>query len=304
MNTRKAKMRHMFNVTELKFTTQQRILVATFLLVPLVLLITFSYLPMGNMIYYSFHDWNGYSDTMKFVGLKNYKTIFTRPEYFTVFKVSLYYFVGSFVQLALALYFATILSFKVKGGNFFKGALFFPSLLNGVAIGFIFLYFFKPDGTLDSVLQFVGLGKYTQLWLGNRSLINISLTGASVWRYMGTNLIMFIGAIQSVPGEIYEAADLDGASKWQQFRYIIFPSISRIVQLNLLLSVQGAMSAFELPYIMTGGGNGSKTFVIQTVDTAFKFSKVGLGSAMATVLLGIVLVVTLIQRIVFKEQEA
>ncbi len=304
MNTRKAKMRHMFNVTELKFTTQQRILVATFLLVPLVLLITFSYLPMGNMIYYSFHDWNGYSDTMKFVGLKNYKTIFTRPEYFTVFKVSLYYFVGSFVQLALALYFATILSFKVKGGNFFKGALFFPSLLNGVAIGFIFLYFFKPDGTLDSVLQFVGLGKYTQLWLGNRSLINISLTGASVWRYMGTNLIMFIGAIQSVPGEIYEAADLDGASKWQQFRYIIFPSISRIVQLNLILSVQGAMSAFELPYIMTGGGNGSKTFVIQTVDTAFKFSKVGLGSAMATVLLGIVLVVTLIQRIVFKEQEA
>lgn len=219
-----------------------------------------------------------------------------------MFKVSLYYFFASFVQLGLALYFATILTFKVRFQNFFKGVLFFPYLLNGVAIGFMFLIFFRPGGTLDTVLNFLGLGKYTQYWLGNPDIINISLASTSVWRYMGFNFIIFLGAISSVPQEIYEAADIDGANRWHQFRYIILPSIKPIILLNLILSVSGSISVFEIPYIMTGGANGSKTFVIQTVDIAFKYGKIGLASAMAVVLLIIVIIVTLIQRMAVREE--
>ncbi len=287
----------------MSYKNQRKIIIIAFSLIPVILLFTFAYLPVINMFKYSFTNWNGYSPEYKWVGLKNYRTIFTDPKYFTVFKVSLYYFVATFVQMGLALYFATILSFKVRAGNFFKGIIFFPSLLNGVAIGFIFLFFFKPDGTLDTVLQYIGLGSLTQGWLLNPNLINISLAGASLWRYMGFNFIIFLGAISSVGKDVYEASDIDGANKWHQFCHIILPSIKRILQLNLILGISGAISAFDIPYIMTGGSNGSNTFVIQTIDVAFKYNKLGLASAMAVVLLFIVIVVTVIQRLLVKEGE-
>ncbi|RUT29562.1 sugar ABC transporter permease [Paenibacillus zeisoli] len=287
----------------MSYKNQRKLIIIAFSLIPVVLLFTFAYLPVINMFKYSFTNWNGYSDHYKWVGFKNYKTIFTDPKYFTVFKVSLYYFVATFVQMGLALYFATILSFKVRAKNFFKGVLFFPSLLNGVAIGFIFLFFFKPDGTLDTILNFLGLSSLSQGWLLNPNIINVSLAGASIWRYMGFNFIIFLGAISSVGKDVYEASDIDGANKWHQFRHIIIPSIKRIVQLNLILGISGAISAFDIPYIMTGGSNGSNTFVIQTVDVAFKFSKLGLASAMAVVLLFIVVIVTILQNLLSKKED-
>lgn len=287
----------------LSYKTQRKLIIVLFSLIPVVLLFTFSYLPVFNMFKYSFTDWNGYSKHYDWVGFENYKTIFTDSKYFTVFKVSLYYFIGSFAQMAIALYFATILSFNVRLKNFFKGVLFFPYLLNGVAIGFIFLFFFRPDGTLDTLLQSFGLGEYTQGWLLNPNIINISLSGASVWRYMGFNFIIFLGAISSIGKDVYEAADIDGANRWHQFRHIILPSIKSIVQLNLILAISGAISAFDIPYIMTGGSNGSNTFVIQTVNTAFKYSKLGMASAMAVVLLFIVIIVTLLQKMLIKEDK-
>lgn len=255
------------------------------------------------MFQYSLQDWNGYSTNPKFVGLENYKTVLTNPNYFTVFKTSLYYFLATFLQLALALLFATILSFKVKFANLWKGILFFPYLLNGVAIGFIFLYFFKGDGTLDTVLKAIGLGDQIHLWLGDRSINNISLAFTSVWRYTGFNFLVFLGAIQSINPEVYEAAEIDGANRWNQFRYIIMPSIRNIIFLNIILGVSGSLSVFDIPYIMTGGSNGTSTFVIQTIDTAFKYNKVGLASAMAIILLVIVIVVSLIQKYATQERK-
>ncbi|MDQ0225390.1 carbohydrate ABC transporter permease [Metabacillus niabensis] len=292
----------MFKFSNLSYDAQRRILIFLFSLVPVALLITFAYVPVVNMFYYSFTEWNGFSEK-EFIGFQNYIDIFTDPEYFVVFKVSLYYFAATFVQMGLALYFATILTFNVRFKNFFKGVIFFPYLLNGVAIGFMFLFFFRPEGTLDTVLNAIGLGGIITQWLGNPDVINISLAGTSVWRYMGFNFIIFLGAISSIPKEVYEAAEIDGANRWHQFRYIILPSIRRIIELNLILAISGALSAFEIPYIMTGGSNGSKTFVIQTVDIAFKYGKIGLGSAMAVVLMIIVIIVTVIQKKFSKESD-
>lgn len=284
-------------------TTEKRLLILTFTIVPVLLLLMFSYYPLVKMFQYSLTDWNGYSPNPDFVGLDNYRTILTKPAYFTVFKTSLYYFIATFFQMGIALLFATILSFKVKFANFWKGILFFPYLLNGVAIGFIFLYFYKGGGTLDTVLEMLGLGDQIQLWLGNREINNISLAFTSVWRYTGFNFLVFLGAIQSINPEIYEAAEIDGANRWDQFVYIIFPSIRNIIFLNIILGVSGSLSVFDIPYIMTGGSNGTTTFVIQTIDTAFKYNKVGLASAMAIILLIIVVVVTLVQRRVTQERK-
>ncbi|MDG4506307.1 sugar ABC transporter permease [Streptococcus suis] len=282
---------------------EKRLLIFTFTIIPVLLLLTFSYYPLVKMFQYSLTDWNGYSPNPDFVGLDNYKTILTKPAYFTVFKTSFYYFIATFFQLGIALLFATILSFKVKFANFWKGILFFPYLLNGVAIGFIFLYFYKGGGTLDTVLEMLGLGDQIQLWLGNREINNISLAFTSVWRYTGFNFLVFLGAIQSINPEIYEAAEIDGANRWDQFIYIIFPSIRNIIFLNIILGVSGSLSVFDIPYIMTGGSNGTTTFVIQTIDTAFKYNKVGLASAMAIILLVIVVVVTLVQRYATQERK-
>jgi multiple sugar transport system permease protein len=266
-----------------------------FLLVPLALLVTFTYAPIVNMLAYSFTDWDGVSPELHYTGAHNYAEIFTRPDLFEVFLVSAYYLAASAVQIVLALYFATVLSFDVRFRNFFKGVLFFPSLINGVAIGFVFLYFFQDGGTLDSVLALVGVHT-DHAWLGTPVSANVSLAGVSVWRYLGLNFVLFLGAIQSIPGELYEAAELDGANRWQQFRHIIAPGIRPVVTLTVILSVSGSLSVFEVPYIMTGGATGTETFVTQTVKLAFQYNKTGLASAAAVVLLLIVLAVTWLQR--------
>lgn len=278
-------------------------IIIPFLLAPVALLILFTYLPLVQMIRWSFTDWRGYTE-MNFVWLKNYIRIFTRKEYWDVFKVSIYYFVGSLVQIALALYFATIFFYKLKLKSFFKGVLFFPSLLNGVAIAFIFQYFFKQGGTLDTVVRWLGVPQESiPLWIGNTAIINISMTFISVWRYMGQNMVLFSGATQSVSMDYFEAAELDGANKWQQFRFLILPSIKSVVLLNVILSVKGAISVYETPYIMTMGSGGSETFVIKALNTAFSRNQIGLACAMGVVLLIIVAIVTFVQQALFKDRE-
>ena len=275
---------------------QQTITICAFLAIPLILLIVFTYLPLGDMFRYSLFKWDGYSD-MKYIGLDNYKTLFSDPQYFSVFKTSIYYFIGSLVQIALALFFATIFFYRLPGKNFFKGVIFFPYLLNGVAIGFVFLYFFKSGGVLDMVLTSLGVAQdKIPLWLGDVALINVSLTFVSVWRYMGQNMVMFSGANQSIPGELFEAAKIDGANRWQQFLYIILPNIRGIISLNLILAMKGAISVYEIPFVMTKGSGGSMTYVIKTLNTAFTDKKIGLSCAMGVVLLIFVMIVTVIQK--------
>ena len=286
---------------DLTYRKQQKVVAFLFLLVPVALTIVFGYLPFVSMIEYSFMRWDGMGEK-EFIGFKNYVDALTRPENYRVFKVALYYLVASVVQIALALFFATILSFNLKGKSFFKGVLFFPYLINGVAIGLIFLYFFRDTGTLNTFLKFLGF-KGDTLWLTDPKIVNWSIAFTSVWRYMGYNMIMFLGAIQSIPSEIYEAAELDGANYWDVFWHIILKTIMPIVKLMVILSITGSLSAFETPYIMTGGGNGSETFVIRTVDTAFKYNKIGLASAMAIILTIIVLIVTAIQEKYFKVED-
>lgn len=286
-----------------KRVAQRRITPYLFLIAPLALLLTFTFVPAANLIWYSLTDWDGIDLEKEFIGVENYLRIFTDPEVFRVFFVSLYYVAASFIQMGIALYFATVLSFNTRFRNFFKGVLFFPYLINGVAIGLVFLYLYQPDGTLDSLLKLVGLEEASTAWLGNPDAVNVSLAATSVWRYTGLNFVLFLGAIQSIPSQLYEAAELDGATKWQQFRFIIAPGIKRIISLSFILAISGSLAVFEIPFIMTGGANGSSTFVIETIQRAFTFRQVGFASAMAVVLLLIVLIVTFVQRKLVPDDE-
>lgn len=290
----------MFN---LSYKKQKYLIIVTFLILPLSLLFTFSLYPALNLFYFSFTDWDGLSPTKDFVWFENYRELFSEPEIFKVFQNHIYYLVGGLIQIAAALYFATVLNSKVRGGNAFKAVLFMPYILNSVAIVLIFKIMYLPEGTLNTFLTVIGLEGWQQSWLGNRSLVNYALAFNSIWRFMGLNLIIFFGVIQAIPNELYEAAKIDGANEWQKFRYITLPSIRTVLNLMLLLAIAGAVEVFEIPFIMTGGANGSSTFVIETVDTAFKFNDYGMASAMAIVLLFMVGIVIFIQQTLFNRQE-
>lgn len=287
---------------------QKFITTILFLLIPLVLLVTFTYIPAFKMLKDSFYDRDQFGFDAKFIGLDNYKTIFTNPDYLVTFKNSLYYLVGSFVQQIVALLVASILCSKIRGKGFFKGVLFFPYLMNGVAVSLIFLKFFSKgsppltgEGTLNSIIELLD-GEPVK-WLSTPFLANCCLVFVSIWRYIGFDIIMYMGAIQSISPDLYEASDLDGVNPWQRFRYIVFPSIKPIISLQLILAVKGAISVFEIPYIITGGKSDTTTFVIKTIDTAFEFHKYGLASAMGIVLLLIIIVITLIQKAFFKDDD-
>lgn len=279
---------------------QQAIIMVAFMILPLLLLFMFTYLPFAEMFKFSFYKMK-YIGPRKFIGIENYIQVFKRDDCFGALKLSLYYMGGAILQLALALYLATILSFKTKGENFFKGLMFFPYLISGIAIGFIFRFFYTRGFVFDTVLQWCGFElENLPYWLKDQKINNISLVATSVWRYFGQNMVLFIGAIMSVDAELYEAAQLDGANKFKQFLYIILPSIKTIVTLNVILAITGSLSAFDPPYVITGGANGTGTYFVIMNQIAHVSQKVGLASAMAVVLLLLIFAATILQKLFFK----
>ena len=279
---------------------QKRLLIATFMFIPLLLLIVFTYIPFIKMVQFSFYDMKYLGDKV-WVGLKNYKEVFSRPDIFGSLFVSVYYMGGAVVQLVLALFFATMMVFKVKGESVFKGFMFFPYLICGIAVGFIFKFFYARGYVLDTILQLFGMKlENIPMWLQNKSINNFALVATSVWRYTGQNMILFLGAMMSVDTDLYEAAFLDGANKWHQFRYIIMPSIKSIIVLNLILSISGSLSAFEPPYVITNGQMGTGTYFVIMNRLAHENQKVGLACAMAIILLVIIIICTVAQKLFFK----
>ncbi|GMK43164.1 ABC transporter permease [Paenibacillus glycanilyticus] len=291
----------MFNFS---YKTQRYLILFGFLTIPVLLSLTFSYYPAISLVYYSLTDWSGLGWDMNFIGLDNYKEIFTKPEVFGALKNNLYYFIGGLVQVALSLYFAVILTGKLRGRNGFRAMLFIPYVLHSVATVIMFKNLYHMEyGSLNVLLGSIGLESWQQSWLGNKHLVNFSLAFISMWKYMGLNMVIFIGALQSIPSDLYEAASIDGANGRQKFRFITLPSIRKVTELMLILTLTGALEAFDIPYVMLLGANDTSTFVIKTVDTAFKYQNFGLASAMAVILLIMVLVFIVIQRkLLFREE--
>lgn len=194
----------------------------------------------------------------------------------------------------------TVFLFSVCGESVRKQFRYNRSKEAGIS-QLIFKFFYTRGFVFDTVLQWCGFQlENLPYWLKDRSINNISLVGTSVWRYFGQNMVLFIGAIMSVDSELYEAAMLDGANRFQQFKYIILPSIKTIITLNVILSITGSLSAFEPPYVITDGANGTGTYFVVMNEIAHTQQKVGLASAMAVVLLLIIFAATILQKLFFK----
>ena len=284
---------------KLKYKERKKITVFAFLVVPVTLLLAFSYYPGLKLIYLSFTSSDGLSAKADFIGLDNYIRIFTTREFYTPFLHNGVLFIVGLVQIVLAFYFAVILNTRLKGRNIFRSILFMPYVVNSVAIAFMFNYFFSTNsGPFNTILKSVGLNSLVSDWFGNPGLVNWVMGFMALWKYMGFMMIIFLGALQSISSEMYEASHIDGAKPYQQLLYITLPSIKSIMTLVFFLNLNGVVGAFEFPFIIYPKGSPfgmADTFMVKSIYTAFRYSDFGLASAMGVVLVVIVSVLSTLQ---------
>lgn len=288
-------------MNNLSYSTQRKIILIGFLALPLALLALFTYYPAVRLIYQGFTDWDGLSSTSNWIGLDNYKEIFTNSDLFGVFLNQIPYVIIGIIQNIIAILFAVILNSKLRGRNGFRVMLFLPFIMNAVAVAFMFQYVFDTtNGSLNTMLGFLGLESLQQSWLGNESIVNFSLASIGMWRFMGYNMVIYLGAMQSIPSDMYEAAKIDGAGRFQTLWHLTIPNLTKIIQLNMFLTISGALAVFDLPFVLTKGGpaGASETFLMKTMETAFQFNNFGLASAMSVVLLLITAIILGIQNTV------
>lgn len=286
---------------------QRSLLLFGFLVVPLILLVVFSYYPALKLIQLSFSQWNGYDPVIEFAGFDNYIDVFTDSSVFMTLLNSMAYFIVLLVQTALALYLAVILDGKLRARNFFRAVNFMPYILNAVAVAFMFTYMYSfTDSPINTLLRSMGLGNYAIKFLGDNYTINFSLAFISMWRFTGFNMVVFLGALQSIPSELYESASLDGANFFEHIRFITIPNIKRMIGLMLFLGFNGCLQVYFEPLVITqqGPAGRSATFVTKTLDIAFVFQNFGKASAMGVVLLMIILLVVGVQRFVVRTGES
>ena len=283
---------------------QKRLILVLFLFIPLLLLATFSYYPALKLIELSFSKWDGIARSYPYVGLSNYADLFKDPGMFMTFQNNIAYIVIALFQTVLALYLAVVLNSKVLCRNFFKSSIFMPTILNGVATAFMFNFMYNFESSpINTILRNIGLEQYAVKWLGVGYFSNFSLAFIGLWKSTGFAMVVFLGALQSIPKEYYEAAEIDGASFLTKIRYIIFPSVKTVVELNLFLSINGSLQAFFESFIITHGGPAGRTdtFVTKTISTAFEYHNFGMASAMGVVLMVIIITVVSIQRRFLRE---
>lgn len=286
-----------------RYKREKTILIVSFLVIPLFLLLLFTFYPIAVMLINSFTEWNGLSSPEQFVGFDNYLRIFTTEKYRMVFNNVIYYLAAGMIQQVLALYFATLLSRQLRGGGFFKGVIFFPFIMNTVAVTFIFQMFFEINGGFDSILASIGMAETGLKWIADPKLVKFTLAFIYLWKNIGYSFVIYLGSMQSIPSDYYEAASIDGANSWQSFWAITFPGMKSIIGLLTTFAIVGSVAVFDIPYILTRGTNGTNTFTTTLIETAFQYNLYGVACAMAVLLMIFVAIVMAVKNIVFKEEE-
>jgi len=275
-----------------------------YLTIPVCLTILLVLYPLFRLFLYSLTDWNGISLTSTFTGLRNYRQIFfDMPEVWLSLKNNAIYFIGHLLFIPVEILIAYYLDRQRRLGNFYKTMVLMPYIINGVAVSYMFSFFFSPtNGAMDSILGFFNSGYQPIRWLSSPEIVNFTLTFVSIWRFAGFHIILFLAGVISIPRELFEAAQIDGAGDALIFRKIVLPNIITIIEIILFLNVRGALQVFDIPFVMTGGGPGyaSSTFTILTIKTAFNFSSFGKASAMAVILFMMIIFFSVIQNTIVK----
>jgi N-acetylglucosamine transport system permease protein len=280
---------------------KQKYLFLTFCLLPTFILFTiFTLYPLLSGLYYSFFEWSGSSSNKDFVGIGNYVRLFHDPVFPKTILHDYFLVVTKVIGIMiLAIFFAVALTqMRIKEAPFYRVIFFFPNIMSVVVIGILWMFIYNPGlGIINSGLEFLGLEEWARPWLGDETWALPSLVLPSVWAGIGLFMLLLIGAISNVPKSYYDAAEIDGASEWQQFWKITLPLVWPQIKVSILYIVISTLNgSFIIVQIMTRGGPNNSTHVMGSYlyQQAFEQFNFGYGATIGVIILILSLVTVLI----------
>jgi len=278
-----------------------------FLLPAIVLYTAFVIAPTLSSAYLSFTSWDGVSDKIRFIGFDNFAEIWNSERVHNALKNTLLLTVVLVVlENIVAIALAMLVDQVRWARNLFRSVFYFPVLISGIVMGFVWTIILNYNfGVLNQMLEMAGLGSLKADWLGDPKFAMLSIVLSTVWKQAGYYMIIYLAGLQGIPQDLTEAAAIDGAGRWQQFRSITFPLLAGSLTVCSVLSMISSLKIFDQIAVMTDGGPGFETETLTYIVYKVGFGELrqGFGTAMAMVLFLIILVITVIQVKVLRRRE-
>ncbi|MFJ8184701.1 carbohydrate ABC transporter permease [Streptomyces sp. NPDC096105] len=271
-----------------------------------IVFLAFVIFPVALAAYYGFYQWKGYGEPTDWVGLNNYKLILTDPAFHDVlWHNGLILVLSLVIQGPLAIGLALLLNQRIRGRSAIRVLVFVPYIVSEVIVGTGWSLMLQSDGAVNDLLRAIGLGSLEADWIADPDLAIWTLMAIITWKYIGFAVILMLAGLQSIPDEIFEAAQIDGASYWQIQRRITLPLLGPTIRIWAFLSIIGSLQLFDLVYIIWGqyvsGTAGTSTMAIYLLAQGRNAGNYGYGSAVAVVMFVISLAVALVyQRFVLR----
>jgi raffinose/stachyose/melibiose transport system permease protein len=244
----------------------------------------------------SLFNWNGIAPKQLWVGLGNYLSISTSKSFLNAMKNTLLFTVAAAVfQTAVGLLLAVCISQVNRFQTVYRTLLFAPVVMSIVAVSFIWTWMYNPSfGMVNNLLNALGILKVNIAWLGDGRTALGAILVASIWKWAGFTMVVYIAGIENIPWELYECATLEGAGRFRQFIFITFPLTISQTFINVLLTTIGSLKVFDWVFIMTAGGPGRSTEVLPYViySDAFRFHRIGYSASEATVLFLMIIILS------------
>jgi N-acetylglucosamine transport system permease protein len=280
-------------------------IIVPFLLPALVLYSIFVLYPYGRAVYISMTSWRGTSASMPWVGLDNYRRLLEETRFMEALTRNAQLLVVlPLVTISIALAFAALFTQGgkgkgIRGASFYRIVFFFPQIISAVIVGMLFTYVYSPNtGILNGVLRAIGLDSLTRAWLGDPQTILWAIAAVAIWAGVGFYMVIFIASMQSIPTSFYEAAVLDGAARWRQFRDITLPLMWETIRTALIYIAIAALDFFTLVQVMSGGGSAAsrkaEVAAVYMYSEAFTKSRWGSASAVGVILLILTLLLSVV----------
>jgi multiple sugar transport system permease protein len=271
-----------------------------------VLLIVFFFIPVGLAFLLAFTNARLISPSISFVGLENFTRLFQDPLFWKSLRNTLYFAVVVVpLQSAFALLLALLVNQRIRGTNFFRTLYFVPVVTSIVVVSILWKFMYQPDGLVNNMLQSLSFNVIQGTdWLNNPTAAMPAIIFMSIWQAVGFHMVIWLSGLQTIPPELYEAADLDGASRWAKFRYVTWPGLRNTRTFILVTITIAALSLFAQINIMTQGGplDATTTVVFQAVRVGYQQQQTAYASAISLVFFVLVLTVSLVQRYFTREK--
>lgn len=275
-----------------------------FVLPALALFLIFFIYPIFSSVYYSLTSWNGVSDTVKMTGLSNYEKALGDDRFWVSVKNNGWFILFSvFIQVPLIVLFSLLIANVKKLKGLYKTAVFMPSIMSTAVIGILWGFIYEPNiGLFNKLLSLIGIDPV--YWLSDERFAMLSILITNAWQWTGFYIVMVLAAILAIPGELEEAAAIDGATGFQRATRITLPLIVPIISVVIMLSIAGAMKAADIVIVMTKGGPAGSTEVMATymIKYAITNFKYGYGNTIAVLIFVFTLIVTVVYQLLFNRR--